>query len=104
MNIDQLFCTPEQGQRLKELGIGYEAKFIWQRWPYSTEWVFRNAIAQSELMEVVPALTLQELRDVARTNGLMRRPHELGDWHCTILEKYTAPELAAWVIERLEEE
>lgn len=102
-NIEQLFCTPEQGKRLAELVPGLESAMVWitlfDREPVIRDRYDSNIVdVDCNLVMYAPALTLQELRDV-----LDEQPNtssmELGG----MMNKLTAPELAAWVIERLEE-
>ena len=80
MSIKDLFCTPEQGARLKELLPKLKCSFDWP--------------------DDHPALTLQELRDV-----ILKSPINT-DWSFTELSSrmcgHNAPELADWVIEILE--
>jgi hypothetical protein len=87
MSIEQLFCTPDQGRRLKELVPELTSVLIWvfinheQRWARFPIYVdkYKNHYRrwyskQKDMDEFVhdsirhksaaPALTLQELRDV----------------------------------------
>jgi hypothetical protein len=103
--MNNLFCTPEQGKRLKDLLPELTSKFlhfrttkqgVWAKYPKPADLFFN----ESYHMEQSPALTLQELRDVFDTLSKKGNEYEmLNDllWHST------APELADWVIERLEE-
>lgn len=117
MSINQLFCTPEQGKRLKELVPELTSQLVWfsndNGESYYHEPYFENELdgAYDEGTVTSPALTLQDLRDVVkkvnyeklkRSNTLFLDPidhHELEN----LLDVGTAPELAAWVIERLED-
>ena len=49
-----------------------------------------------------PALTLQELRDVVRWNNMIHDLIDADRFLSLVMEK-TAPDLADWVIARLEE-
>jgi hypothetical protein len=106
MSINDLFSTPDQGRRLKELVPELTSAFVWMEWKDHTPFI--HDVEGSERMNeglfaldpatLSPALTLQELRDVAR-NTVSE------SWASTFFEHLwdmTAPELAAWVIERLE--
>jgi hypothetical protein len=97
--MNTLFCTPEQGQRLKELLPEIKYSFVWS--------VFGDNIARPTIVNdppksgmsfVPPALTLQELRDIAR-----KIPSTFMLDLANKLTFYTAPHLADWVIARLEE-
>lgn len=94
--IETLFCTPEQGRRLKELVPELEYNFALV---FYDRWHVGNA---DEWPDYAPALTLQELRDVARQRNI-NGSYELRDFWEFAVAKMTAPELAAWVIERLED-
>jgi hypothetical protein len=103
-----LFCTPEQGARLKELLPELTYSFVWS--------VFGDNIARPTIVNyppksgmsfVPPAFTLQELRDVAKEHEMHRRFRLMGaerlqTWQ-EATHEMTAPELADWVIARLEE-
>lgn len=113
-NINDLFCTPDQGRRLKELVPELASAFMWEvintskgvaKYPY----VIKSSTAEilCDIPSRPPALTLQELRDVAAARDLHKRFRLMGaerlqTWQ-EACHEYTAPELAAWVIERLEE-
>jgi hypothetical protein len=108
--MNTLFCTPEQGLRLEQLLQDVKSDFYWLgfngSFPFYYPVAFEKPIDTSKLGSdsvVVPALTLQELRDVAK--GIKRKED---DWSLvnlsSMLYGFTAPELAAWVIARLEEE
>lgn len=122
-NITSLYCSPDQGRRLTELVPDLKFNMIWvfvsheQRWAKFPLFVdmFKNHYKrwydkQKDMNELVhdsirhkyasPALTLQELRDMARTI----RQNELdGMAYSVKLRTANAPELAAWVIKWLEE-
>jgi hypothetical protein len=111
MNINDLFCTPDQGRRLKELVPNLECNLRWLKFEFNTEYLklpyFNDKHLDEMYTESAPALTLQELRDVAKDRKLVRHTkgeylqfHEAWDV-CTVT--MTAPELAEWVIARLEE-
>jgi predicted transcriptional regulator len=128
--MNTLFCTPEQGKRLKELLPELTSGFVWARtdeskafdkYPviyeqFSTELLGTLPVdvpidllldfAQKKNL-ITPSLTLQELRDVAIDSNLHRRFRLLGaerleSWY-DVSAYMTAPELAEWVIARLEE-
>lgn len=109
MSINQLFCTPEQGRRLKELVPSLTSAFVWEQSKQddqynliSFEVMIRQGVIRQAYMRysVLPALTLQDLRDV-----IIKVPTKFSliDQITDYLWHSTAPELAAWVIERLEE-
>jgi hypothetical protein len=112
--MNNLFNTPEQGQRLKELLPELTSAFVWvirigslDHIPYLKEsnqdlWKFPK--------EFTPALTLQELRDIVnkvdydtfkRTNSFLLDVYDQADYDDALMNS-TAPELAEWVIARLE--
>lgn len=98
MSINHLFCTPEQGRRLQELLPSITSAFVWKPDGNLERSTIQRFLSDYPLDYCSPALTLQELRDI-----LDKQPNtssmELGG----MMNKLTAPELAAWVIERLEE-
>jgi hypothetical protein len=99
--MTQLFCTPEQGQRLKELLPELTSGYYYVRLNEDIAWdVFPNGRSVRKY-EHVPALTLQELRE-----DILLRFKPFTTCNIGVLKKavwdYTAPELAEWVIERLE--
>ena len=101
--MTELFCTPEQGARLKELLPELEYSFVLI---YNDGWHVGNA---EDWPDYHPALTLQELRDVAfeLTESKRIGKDEVGLWiedWLMIHNDCTAPELADWVIARLEEQ
>jgi hypothetical protein len=128
-NINELFCTPDQGRRLKELVDILQPVLVWV-WvitPYEKRWSKKpiytdkfkerykrwhsikedvNIMFEDSLRHgyAAPALTLQELRDVCTIDDLFEieadTQHTFG-WPEAV-SIMTAPELAAWVIERLE--
>jgi hypothetical protein len=93
-----IFCTPEQGKRLKDLLPKLTSEYYWifeveciiGSYPFDKDHLSNGA-------QKIPALTLQELRDVAKMNNKMF--NELLAYR---LHFDTAPELAEWVIARLE--
>lgn len=97
MNINQLFCTPEQGRRLKELVPELQFVMVWANFNDGSliPWVSTNP----DWAVDPPALTLQELRDVVNDTI----PNSKWREFTNNLVCDTAPELAAWVIEWLEE-
>lgn len=102
-NISSLFCTPDQGRRLKELVPSLTSVFVW----YSPNFEkFKPLPCIRKLLDepsknTAPALTLQELRVFISHHKELRRRYD------NTMNRYslstTAPELADWVIERLEE-
>jgi hypothetical protein len=95
-----IFCTPEQGKRLKDLLPKLTSEYYWifdvdciiGSYPFDKDHLSNGA-------QKIPALTLQELRDVAKINNKMF--NELLAYR---LHFDTAPELAEWVIARLEKQ
>jgi hypothetical protein len=104
MSINDLFCTPDQGRRLKELVPSLRPSMVWASFGDDNliPWVAVNH--ESTLR--APALTLQELRDYARNADFVKGGDSSSDgkWFAlgVLARTATAPELAAWVIERLE--
>lgn len=102
MNTNDLFSTPDQGRRLKELVPSLTSVFVWHEHPYivtqlkETRNIPENSFGKHTY---TPALTLQELRDVANQYPAISCKTSF----YTAMSHMTAPELAAWVIERLEE-
>jgi hypothetical protein len=104
--MNTLFCTPEQGQRLKELLPELTYAMAWVRHSPEQPWShyprFPYLITTHDYE--APALNLQELRDVAKEHIKPKHPVRYdGDMIYVNLYLMTAPELAEWVIERLEE-
>jgi hypothetical protein len=97
--MNTLFCTPKQGARLKELLPEIESVYWWAIINHHVP----NHISSfngGTCDNMPPALTLQELRDVVRTLKLK----EIVRWSFAVqIYEATAPELADWVIARLEE-
>jgi hypothetical protein len=106
--MSTLFCTPEQGAKLKELVPKLESEFVWRRLPNWSDWLLvKYDISDNRFHEIVPALTLQELRDEYSTWAWGEK---LPEYYSVMLDEFlhsvagmTAPELADWVIARLEE-
>lgn len=109
-NINDLFCTPDQGRRLKELVPELTYSMVWVRInknstfdhkPYfDGEWIEHTPKGT----EIQPALTLQELRDIMKDCGMCEYvPMVQHSWYQKVANS-TAPELAQWVIQRLEEQ
>jgi hypothetical protein len=116
--MNDLFCTPEQGQRLKELLHELESVMVWKfsnwknsysqkpmyledYWDHhkiSSKYKNIDAVKQHSFKVgfIAPALTLQELRDVAIKHGM-----DISDLEDHLYSS-TAPKLADWVIARLE--
>jgi hypothetical protein len=106
--MNTLFCTPEQGARLKELVPELESAFMWVygNGAPKIKWISKKDLLppQGDEYTYTPALTLQELRDVAKEHIKPKHPLRYdGDMIYVNLYLMTAPELAEWVIERLEE-
>ena len=104
--MNTLFCTPEQGARLLDLLPELDYTFAWGKINRNYEWEpFPKPIGEwsSFIYDAQPALTLQEIRDVAMTikDGKVRLNL---DWErFNHVQSSTAPELAQWVIARLED-
>lgn len=111
MSINDLFSTPEQGRRLKELVPELTSAMLWASYNGREHFITdQRDITKGAYIEYgctfAPALTLQELRDVANERHMHRRFRLMGaerleTWQ-DATASMTAPELAAWVIERLE--
>jgi hypothetical protein len=114
MSINAFFCTPDQGRRLKELVPSLTSVMEWvsldEGDPYYDYPYFSGEWDGLEVASILPALTLQELRDVARERRMEEVVYAskeskdvkiITDWSYFTCHA-TAPELAAWVIERLE--
>ena len=114
--MTDLFCTPVQGVKLKKLLPKLTSEFVWIELDYdvgiqlrqrrhgnamSVQYVgIGESIVSVPHNYINPALTLQELRDVVRT--LKLKQIDRISFAVKIYEA-TAPELAEWVIARLEE-
>jgi hypothetical protein len=105
-NINDLFCTPDQGRRLKELVPELQFSFVWGMQNKKTKLMVVNDPPMSGSSFVPPALTLQELRDVVSKlildhmgKGSASIDNDEFEYNLSIM---TAPNLAAWIIERLE--
>jgi hypothetical protein len=102
--MSELFCTPEQGKRLKELLPELTSYFMWVNANVipNMRWISRtnDLPPQGDEYTYTTALTLQELRDVALG---MQSNWGSKDNFSELLWYSTAPELAEWVIARLEE-
>lgn len=98
MSVKDLFCTPEQGRRLAELvpELKYTMIWVYTGWE-AIPMPFSSGYKQHHKD---PALTLQELRDVAKDIRI-RTTNDYWVYTQKVFNS-TAPELAAWVIERLE--
>jgi hypothetical protein len=94
--MNDLFCTPEQGKRLKELLPELKFSLVWGLVNGRTIPMIVNNPPMSGFSFVPPALTLQELRDVAIEHGM-----DISDLEDHLYSS-TAPKLADWVIARLE--
>lgn len=109
MSINDLFSTPEQGKRLKELVPELTSVYVWDYSGELLNYPYEKARFDSSSI-FLPALTLQELRDVMDkiNNDTIERidePFLSIDERVLFEDKVigcNAPELAAWVIERLE--
>jgi uncharacterized protein (DUF2132 family) len=111
--MTHLFCTPVQGVKLKKLLPKLTSEFVWIELDYdvgiqlrqrrhgnamSVQYVgIGESIVSVQHNYINPALTLQELRDVAIEHGM-----DISDLEDHLYSS-TAPKLADWVIERLEE-
>ena len=103
MNINNLFCTPEQGRRLKELVPELTSVFVWHEHPYIVTRLMETRVIPEDYSgqhTYTPALTLQELRDVAKSI----RIRTTNDYWVYMQKIFNgnAPELAVWVIQRME--
>ena len=97
--MTNLFCTPEQGHRLKELVPMLKYSFVWSL--FGDNRIIPTMVynpPSNGFSFVPPALTLQELRDLAFENI---ESYKLGYLFAN-MPNWTAPELADWVIARLE--
>jgi hypothetical protein len=100
--MTDLFCTPEQGKRLKDLLPELTSEYYWifdvdciiGSYPFDKDHLSNGA-------QKIPALTLQELRDVALK--IAEDSKSLNKFN-ELLFINTAPELAEWVIARLEKQ
>jgi hypothetical protein len=100
MNINDLFCTPEQGKRLADLVPELTSVFVWA-WAEQDEWIIHERVDVThgwDGYEIQPALTLQELRDVAKDH---LPASDLITKFQPYLYNMSAPKLADWIIERL---
>ena len=110
-DVSSLFCTPGQGRRISELEPEIKAEFYWPYFgnlpnPYKHP-VSKYNLSETDRLTAVPALTLQELNHFARNSRIAVRSHssvygnsfELG----IMVRTKTAPELAEWIIGKLEE-
>lgn len=116
--IDQLFCTPDQGRRLKELVPELDYTFMWPTFQlegmsHPAYWSKPEIYDGSPIDDYyfAPALTLQELRDLAKSANhkhfeqyekFLFDSFEFDELE-NLLDVGSAPELASWIIERLEE-
>jgi len=112
-HMDNLFNTPEQGQRLKELLPELESGFMWvqmhNREAHTTYWHLfqtRHYMYDKQNLKAYSALTLQELRDVAQREfaGQIVADPVFANAFETWVYTSNAPDLADWVIARLENE
>ena len=102
MIITDLFCTPEQGQRLVELVPKLESAFVWVTYNGRDHFISDKRTCNTYIeygATFSPALTLQELRDVAKDHV---PASDLITKFQAYLYNMTAPKLADWIIERLE--
>ena len=119
--MNNLFCTPVQGVKLKKLLPKLTSEFVWIELDYdvgiqlrqrrhgnamSVQYVgIGESIVSVPHNYINPALTLQELRDVARehlTASIILKDSITKQFEISLFTA-TAPELAEWVIARLEE-
>ena len=94
--MTNLFCTPEQGARLKELVPELKYALVWGIDRGEFKPMMKDKMS-NQFVYAQPALTLQELRDLYEASELGHRAE-----FYSALSSETAPELADWVIERLE--
>lgn len=102
-NISSLFCSPEQGHRLAELVPKLRSGLAWHVSPSIQKLEpVTSYMTLGNGGNYVPALTLQELRDVALENKIIINNYHFDrvNW---LLWHAGAPELADWLIKRLEE-
>jgi hypothetical protein len=108
--MNTLFCTPEQGARLKELLPKLESVFMWASLS-DDKWfiIEQRSITDGAFVEFRPtfvhALTLQELRDVAQrefTGEIVADPVFANAFETWVYTS-SAPDFAEWLIARLEE-
>ena len=102
--MSELFCTPEQGAKIKELLPEVKSAFCYSLSELTGNYHIRQCDA---ILTTTPALTLQELRDEYSTWAWGEK---LPEYYSVMLDEFlhsvagmTAPELADWVIARLEE-
>ena len=107
--MTELFCTPEQGVKLKELLPELTSYFMWVNGNGTPKikWISQKDLLppQGDEYTYTPALTLQELRDVAKehlTASIILKESITKRFEIGLFTE-TAPDLADWVIERLEE-
>jgi hypothetical protein len=107
--MNTLFCTPEQGARLKELLPELESAFMWVygNGAPKIKWISKKDLLppQGDEYTYTPALTLQELRDVAQREfaGEIVADPVFANAFETWVYTSSAPDLAEWLIARLEE-
>ena len=104
--MNDLFCTPEQGKRLKELLPDLQSEYVYVMDKIQKYWIsypIHNVIFYTAHYhkEKSPALTLQELRVFMAGHKELRRAWDKTRKSFSLTT--TAPELAEWVIARLEE-
>lgn len=102
-----MFSTPDQGEIFKGFKRVYNSRFGWPVW----QWGRNNLPDLPEVCDEtdlydkdliwLPAYTLQELRDIAKLEGLA--DGESRDQFKYRLEHSTAKELADWIIAKLKE-
>jgi hypothetical protein len=107
----ELFCTPDQGRRLAELVPELQSVFVWASLQDGSWFIIeQRSITDGAFVEFRPtfahAITLQELRDVVSKlildhmgKGSASIDNDEFEYNLSIM---TAPNLAAWIIERLE--
>lgn len=99
MTINDLFCTPNQGLRLVELVPELTSVFVWAG---QDEWIIHERVDVThgwDGIEIQPAFTLQELRDVAKEH---LPASDLITKFQAYLYNMDTPKLADWIIEAME--
>jgi hypothetical protein len=105
-NINNLFCTPEQGARLKELVPELTSVMVWISHAREPEKVWIGELVPNPIADFkwfyTAALTLQELFPLLKAPAYTE---VLKGFTLRLMNgDLTAPELAEWVIARLEDQ
>ena len=106
--MNTLFCTADQGARLKELVPELEYQMEWGRSHSFSNWGSEpksKGYHLQYMMQSAPALTLQELRDVAQREfaGEIVADPVFANAFETWVYTSSAPDFAEWLIARLED-